>query len=146
MTNPGFTPVPMMRAPVFRQSLSSFAASLGSLSRGKTSSSLEDTTLMPRRAIGSICTKASLNLETAVCKITSSCPRATNASSEAQTRLPRKPLRPESTPKSCPTFAGSISMPPTISAQGFVAASFKVSSPIGPKPNCAILTFISRAA
>jgi hypothetical protein len=34
-----------------------------------------------------------------------------------------------------------MSMPPTISAHGFVAASFNVSKPIGPNPNCAILIF-----
>jgi hypothetical protein len=54
MTNPGFTPVPMMRAPVFWQSLSSFTANLGWRSRGKSSYLQEETTLIPRRVMGSI--------------------------------------------------------------------------------------------
>src|SRR6185295_5932247 len=37
-----------------------------------------------------------------------------------------------------------MSMPPTIFAHGLVAASFKVSIPMGPSPNCAILILLMK--
>ena len=48
---------------------------------------------------------------------------------------------PVSSPRDLPTFAGSISTPPTKSIQSFSAASLTVSMPIGPRPNCATFTF-----
>ena len=138
--------MPTTRAPNFLQTRSSFLASSGARSAGKSSSSHEDTTLMPRRAIGSICPKASLNLDTEVWKMTCGRALASSSSSDPQTRRPRKAFTPVRAPRSLPIFAGSISTPPTICAQGFKAASFSVSIPIGPRPNCAILIFIFKSA
>src|ERR1700687_1555695 len=52
------------------------------------------------------------------------------------TRRPRRLPRPTTSPRSRPTFAASMSIPPTILKPGLPTICFTMAAPIGPRPKC----------
>src|SRR5262245_60225928 len=57
------------------------------------------------------------------------------------TLTPSRFERPTTSPRSRPTLAGSISMPPTILNPGRCATCLTMAAPIGPSPKCITLMF-----
>ena len=52
------------------------------------------------------------------------------------TRTPMRPFRPATSPTSRPTFAGSLSMAPTILKPARPEISCATAAPMGPRPKC----------
>src|SRR5580704_13246893 len=134
MTKPGFTPVPTTATPQSFAALSRVAASSGYVRSGYESSSHVETMhdSASRQASNWSITFGS---EDEVEWITTSAACSKTSLASAETFTPHgASVAPVTSPRSRPTFAGSVSMAPIISMACFSRISRAMDAPIGPMP------------
>src|SRR5467141_1466761 len=134
ITKPGFTPVPISATPDSFAALSSLAASSGCVRNGYDNSSQVETIddSASRHISNWSITFAS---DDDVEWVTTSAFCSSTSLASAETVTPQgASCAPTTSPRSRPTFAGSVSMAPMISIACFSRINRAIDAPIGPTP------------
>src|SRR6202795_4902006 len=134
ITKPGFTPVPTNATPQSFAALSRFAANSGYVRSGYDSSSHVET-MHDSASRHASNWSITFGKEEEVEWITTSAACSSTSFASAEIFTPQgTSVAPVTSPRSRPTFAGSVSMAPIISMACFSRISRAIDAPIGPMP------------